>query len=108
MNGIWRVELLGAYGWEAISTAFIENGNYRSASQDHYSTGNYEITGTKIKVSAHHVSHGQTRTIFGAKNKEVNLNFEGEVEGDQITGQASDDQAKFLITFRATRLADLP
>ena len=108
MNGIWQIEMLGAYGWEAISTAFLENGNYKSASQDHYSTGNYELTENKIKVSAHHVSHGQTRTLFGAKNKELNLNFEGEVNGDQITGQATDSQAKFLTTFRATRLADLP
>ena len=108
VNGIWRIELLGVYGWETISTAFLQDGNYKSASQDHYSTGHYEVTGNKIKVSAHHVSHGQTRTFFGAKQKEVKLNFEGEVEGDQVTGQATDERSKFLMTFRATRLADLP
>jgi len=107
-NGIWQIEMLGAYGWEAISTAFLEDGNYRSASQDHYSTGHYEITENKIKVSAHHVSYGQTRTLFGAKNKEISLNFEGELEGGRVMGQATDDQGKFFITFRATRLAELP
>ena len=108
VNGIWQVELLGAYGWEAISTAFLENGNYKSASQDHYSIGHYEVAENKIKVTAHQVSYGQARTLFGAKNKEIDVNFEGEINGDQITGQATDGQAKLLTTFRASRLADLP
>jgi hypothetical protein len=99
--------MLGAYGWETISTAFLDEGNYRSGSQDLYLTGHYDITENMIKVSAHHVSYGQARTLFGAKNKEISLNFEGELEGDRVIGQATDDQGKFFITFRATRLADL-
>lgn len=107
-NGIWQIEMLGAYGWEAVSTAFLEDGNYKAASEDHYSVGNYDISGDKVKISARYVTHGQARTLFGAKNKEMNLNFEGDIDGDQVMGQATDDQGKFFITFRANRLADLP
>lgn len=108
MNGIWQIEVLGAYGWESISTAFLEDGDYKSASEHHYSTGHYEISGSSIIVSAHHVSHGETRTLFGAKNKELDLHFEGEINGDQITGQATDGKSKLMTTFQATRLAGLP
>jgi hypothetical protein len=108
VNGIWQIEMLGAYGWENVSTAFIEDGKYKSASEDHYSVGNYDISGNKVKISARHVSYGQARTLFGAKNNEINLNIEGVVDGGRINGQATDDEGKFFITFRATRLADLP
>ena len=107
VNGIWHVEVLGAYGWESISTAFLENGDYKSASENHYSTGHYEVTGNHVKVTARHVAHGEARTLFGAKNKEVDLYFEGDLDGDQISGQASDGKSKLMTTFRATRLANL-
>ena len=108
VDGIWQIEMLGAYGWENVSTAFLEDGKFKAASEDHYSLGSYDISENKVKMSTHHVSYGQARTLFGAKNKEINLNFEGELEGDRVMGQATDDQSKFFITFRATRLADLP
>lgn len=108
VDGIWQIEMLGAYGWENVSVAFLEDGNYKAASENHYSTGNYDISGNKIKISAQHVTHGRARTLFGAKNKKINLNFEGELEGDRVKGQTTDDKGKFFITFRATRLADLP
>lgn len=41
VNGIWKVEMLGPYGWESVSTAFLEDGKYRAASEDHYTVGNY-------------------------------------------------------------------
>jgi hypothetical protein len=108
VDGIWQIEMLGAYGWENVSTAFMEDGNYKSASQDHYSVGSYQLSENKIKISSHHVSYGETRTLFGAKNKAISLNIEGVVDRDRINGQATDDEGKFFITFRATRLADLP
>jgi hypothetical protein len=42
------------------------------------------------------------------KTKELDLHFEGEVNGDRITGQATDGKSKLMTTFQATRLADLP
>ena len=45
MNGIWKVEMLGPYGWESMSTAFLEDGRYLSSSQDHYAVGKYKLKG---------------------------------------------------------------
>ena len=107
VNGIWKVEMLGPYGWESISTAFLEDGRYLSSSQDHYAIGSYVVTGSQVKMTAETHSHGQVRTMFGARDPQMVLSFDGEVSGDQINGQAEDKTAKYSITFRATRLADL-
>lgn len=108
MNGIWKVEILGQDGWEPTSTAFLEDGKYRAASEKHYTVGDYEVSGNRIKISAAGVAHGDARTVFGKKQKELDLKFEGEIEGDEIKGQAWDDEGAHKISFRITRLADLP
>ena len=108
VDGIWKVEMLGPYGWEAVSTAFMEDGRYLSASQDHYSVGRYQIDGERIEVTVVNHPHRQDRTMFGAPGAQVELTFDGEIKGDQLSGQAEDKQAEYSITFRATRLADLP
>ena len=107
-NGIWKVEMLGPYGWEPVATAFLEDGKYRAASENHYTVGNYEVSGNRIEISTVGVQHGEARTVFGEKKKEMNLKLEGEIEGDEIKGQARDDKGAYQISFRATRLADLP
>jgi hypothetical protein len=107
VNGIWKVEMLGPYGWESMSTAFMEDGRYQASSQDHYAVGRYELTGNQIQVTAASHSHGEVRTMFGVREPQMQLSFEGTVNGDQISGQAEDKKEKYSITFRATRLADL-
>ena len=107
VNGIWKIEMLGPYGWESVSTAFLEDGRYLSSSQDHYAVGSYVVTGSQVKTTATTYSHGQARTMFGARAPQMELSFDGEISGDQINGQAEDKTAKYSITFRATRLGDL-
>ena len=102
------MEMLGPYGWESTSTAFLEDGNFWAASENHYTVGNYEVSGNRIEITAVGVQHGKTRTVFGKKKKEMNLKFEGEIEGDEFKGQARDDKGDYQISFRSTRLADLP
>lgn len=107
VNGIWKVEMLGPYGWEGVSTAFFEDGKFRSASQDHFSIGSYSVDGDKVSITAKSHAHGKVRTLFGEKNQNMDLRFEGQVEGGQITGQTSKANSKFQVSFRATRVADL-
>jgi hypothetical protein len=109
VDGIWKVEMLGPYGWEAMATAFVEDGRYLAGSQDHYAIGSYELDGNQIQVTASMHSHGQVRTLFGAKSPQIELTFSGEISdsGDLISGQAEDKQSNYSITYRATRLADL-
>ena len=107
INGIWKVEMLGPYGWENVSTAFFEDGNYKAASQDHYAIGSYAVDGDTLTIKARSHAHGQVRTLFGEKRQDLDLQFDGRIDGDEITGQARDEKAKYLLSFRATRLADL-
>jgi hypothetical protein len=108
VDGIWKIEVLAPYGWEAVSTAFLENGRYLGASQDHYVTGEYTLSGNQVRVVGVSHAHGESLNLFGASEKELELTFTGEVDGGQVDGQAEDKQGKYSITFRATRLADIP
>lgn len=108
VDGVWKVELLASYGWEAVSTAFLENGRYLGASQDHYAFGHYQVSGRQIRVDVVSHAHGEVLNLFGLSDKQLELSFDGEIDGDQVMGQAEDKQGRYSITFRATRLADLP
>ena len=108
LNGIWKLEMLGPYGWESISTAFLEDGKYRGGSRNHYSLGSYQVSGEQLEISVHYVTHGEARTMFGKKVDEMDLDFKGELGDDQIQGHAWEKGSKYSVTFRAVRLADLP
>ena len=72
LNGIWNVEMLGPDGWEATATAFLEDGKYWAGSENHYTVGNYEVSGNRIEISSAGVQHGKARTVFGKKKKKIN------------------------------------
>ena len=107
VNGIWKVEMLGPYGWEPVSTAFLQDGDYKAGSQDHYAVGRYELDEDRIQITATSHVHGQVRTLFGDKRTEIDLQFEGRVDGDRISGQARDEKSSYTITFRADRIGDI-
>ena len=108
LNGIWKIEIFGPYGWEPMSTAFLEDGTYKSGSMNHYAVGSYQILDNRVKVSANYVTHGEARALFGKKQNQMGLEFEGDINEDQIQGQASEGEGIYKVTFRASRLADLP
>ena len=70
VNGIWRVEILGPGGWEPVATAFLENGTYKAASEDHYTIGSYEVSGDRIEITGIATYYGKVRTVFGRNEKE--------------------------------------
>lgn len=107
VEGVWKIEVLASYGWESVSTAFLENGRYLGASQDHYAIGQYGVDGNQVRVEGVSHAHGSALNLFGVTDKQLEMTFIGEIEGDQINGQAEDAQGRYSITFRATRLADL-
>ena len=108
LNGIWKVEILTPDGWESMSTAFFEDGKVRSGSRYHYSTGDYQVSDNRVKITARYVSHGPARAMFGKTMDRMEIEFEGEIDGDQIQGQATEGEGNYEVTFRAGRLADLP
>jgi len=108
-DGAWKVEMLGPYGWETVSTAFLENGRMLGASADHYSIGRYEEDGDTIKVSSRLTQHGRSRTIFGAPREVVDVRLEGTANSaGEIVGKAYPSEGgSFDLNLRLIRLGDL-
>jgi hypothetical protein len=107
VDGVWKVEMLGPYGWERISTAFLESGTYRTASKDHFSQGTYTQKGDHLSIEADLNVYGEIRSLFGRQDSRFALSIEADVSGDTIVGKANDHNGKFTLHIRATRLADL-
>ena len=61
IEGAWKVEMLGPYGWEKVSTAFLQGGRYLAAGADHHSVGSYEDADDTLKVNVRVMQHGESR-----------------------------------------------
>jgi hypothetical protein len=109
VEGVYRVEMLGPYGWELFSTSFVQDGHYRGASKDHYSLGTYEVDGENFTMKLAATLHGESRTMFGMKRAEgLKLEFEGTIKKSVILGRVNPIGKKaHTVTFRFTRLSDL-
>ncbi len=109
IEGIYKVEMLGPYGWENFSTAFIEGGRFRSASAEHCTSGVYGVEGGRFNMEGNLTQHDSRRVLFGQKYvKGVPIRFEGTIADDTIDGQARvKGDEKYAIRFRLNRLPAL-
>lgn len=109
VEGVWKVEILGAYGWEAAATAFLRKGRYLAASANHYSLGSYEEDGKTLKAEVRITQFGQIRTVFGSKKKHVDTLIEGKIDkADRIVGTARSSRGEgFDVRMRLSRLGRL-
>jgi hypothetical protein len=91
IDGIYRVDMLGPYGWERFSTAFIHEGEFRSASSD--MEGNL----------TQYVDH---RPLFGRNDvNALPIQFSGRIEDDIIDGEAKvPDGSRHSLRFRLNRM----
>ena len=108
LNGIWKAEIFGPYGWEPMATVFLEDGVYKVGGRNHYEVGSYEVTDNRIVATFRYITHGKARTMLGKKAKEMDLKMNGTISTNQINGHVMEDGGNFQVVFRATRLADLP
>jgi hypothetical protein len=109
IEGAWKVEMLGPYGWEKVSTAFLQGGRYLAAGADHHSVGSYEDADDTLKVNVRVMQHGESRTIFGETKPMMDLRMVGEIgQGDSVLGKVyPSDNDEFDVRFRMTRLGDI-
>jgi len=109
IEGIYKVEMLGPYGWERFSTAFIHDGHYRSASAEHFSIGTYKVEDDNFDMVGNVTQYFENRSIFGEKGlKKLQINFKGKVENDVIEGEASAvTNRKYALSFRFNKLSGL-
>lgn len=108
-EGIWKVEMMGPYGWEKITTAFLEGGRYLGAGSDHHSVGAYEVDGENISIQSQITQHGKARTVFGETKKRFDTQFEGKLaKSGKIVGVSHPvGDRSFEIRVRMKRLAKL-
>jgi hypothetical protein len=111
LDGIWVLEVAGIYGWERISTAFMEKGRYLSGSVSMFSQGTYVSSGNKVKIKLQVTQHGKKRAIFGEKRKQFSVVMTAKHDGKKIVGKISLKGAKSTATeypFRLLRQTDIP
>ena len=106
IEGVYKVELLGPYGWENFSTAFIHNGAFRSASADHFTAGRYEVDGENFTMAGNLTQFIEHRPLFGEKEaRGLPINFRGRIGEGIIDGEAvADGGREYSHRFRFNKL----
>jgi hypothetical protein len=109
IDGVWKVEMHGPWGWEARATAFLENGNYRGASTDHFTIGTYSIDGNTVTAEATVNTYGQLGAVLGMTEPRIKLSMSGEIDTESMTvnGKATETEGLLAVELRMTKLADL-
>jgi len=111
-DGIWSVQIGSDLGWQTLGVLVLDNGRALGGGDRGYSRGTYEATGAKLRMSLHVHFYRSPRTLFGARDKAIDLRMEGERLDDNVTGQAERPDVPGLslpirLTWRAP-LVDAP
>lgn len=106
IEGIYKVEMLGPYGWERFSTAFIKNGEFASASAEHFTDGNYRLEDGGFQMMGNLTQYVDHRPLFGRKDiKGLPIKFIGRVDDGVIDGEARvADGGRESLRFRMQRM----
>ncbi len=106
IDGIYRVDLLGPYGWERFSTAFIHGGEFRSASSEHFTAGTYKIEDGGFRMEGNLTQYVDYRPLFGRKKiNGLPIRFIGRIDDDVIDGEAKvTDGSRNSLRFRLNRM----
>jgi len=110
VDGLWKMEVYGEFGWESRGIFVLENGRAICGGDRHYCVGSYTLLpDDNIRIG--HVTHyfGPPRKIFGEERADFEVMIEGEIEGDTIMGVMSrPDRPQFSLEARLSRLSELP
>ena len=106
IEGIYRVDLLGPYGWEKFSTAFIRDGEFRSASTEHFTAGTYAVEDRGFQMEGNLTQYDECRALFGRTDlQELPIKFSGAIHDDVIDGEArAADGSRPSIRLRLARM----
>lgn len=108
IEGVYKIEMLGPYGWERFSTAFLHDGQYRGASADHYTAGIYEVDGKEFRMLGNITQHVDYRALFGHKHlRGLPIEYHGTIGDRVIDGKASvNGDGRYSTRFRLSRLGE--
>ena len=109
LEGLWTTEFYGLNGWENAGVLTLRDGHVLGGGRHHYSNGTYNSSGEDFSMSLAITYHGPPRTLFGSSDKNLSINVEGQIEGDEILGSVfrvgSPTQS---LACRLTKRVDMP
>ena len=106
IEGVYRVEMLGPYGWESFATAFIHDGEFRSASAEHFTSGTYAVDEEDFEMEGSLTQYVENRPLFGRTDlKGLEIRFQGTIRDNMIDGEARVvEDSRGSLRFRLARL----
>lgn len=93
LNGVWVLEVAGAFGWERVSTVFLEKGRYLGGGANFFSQGSYVKKGDKVKISLQVTRHGKEQVVLGERSKFFSAVINANVGKNEITGHVQPTDA---------------
>ena len=97
------------HGWENSGVIVLNGGYALGGGRHHYSIGTYKGSGEDFSMSLAITYHGPPRTLFGSSDKELSINVDGQVEGDEILGSVyRPESPNQSLAFRLTKRSDIP
>lgn len=89
IDGVYQVDFLGPYGWERFSTAFINGGEFRSASAEHFTAGTCEVDDDRFAMEGNLTQFIDHRPLFGSHKVDgLPIEFRGSIKDGRILGDA--------------------
>lgn len=111
IDGIWYIEIFGLYGWESIGILVLSGGHVVGGGDNHYTVGNYAVSGKKVSISMSMNYRDKVRTLFGETRKVFEVVFEGthNVKKSRYQGFIHRPRkAEMSVACRIKKGADLP
>ena len=109
IDGVYKVEILGPYGWEEFSTAFMDAGQFRSASEKHFTSGTYQTKGDSFRMLGKMTQLNRHVTLFGEKGAvDLPIRFDGLITDDVVDGEAyAAREGNYKTRFRLHRISPI-
>jgi len=111
IDGIWRIEIFGLYGWESIGVLALSHGHVVGGGNHHYAVGSYEVSDDQLQITLSMKYQDVPRTLFGEARNEFTVKFEGahSAEQDRFRGSMyRPDKPEMDVACRLKRRAELP
>lgn len=113
LDGIWVLEAAGIFGWERLSTVFLEQGRYLGGGPIFFTQGTYVSKKNKITFNlqiTRHNSKAKT-VVYGDVRKQFSTILEAKRVKNKIEGTMRLKGAKSSVATYRVRLlkkAELP
>ena len=113
IDGIWVLEVAGVFGWERLSTIFLEKGRYLGGGSAFFTQGDYVVKKNKVRFNLQITKHNSKdkTVIYGERHKQFSTQMKAKIKKDKIVGVmhlvgAKSTAEKYHV--RLLKKADLP